>query len=146
MKKSNLDEMQEQKLLKLEHNGYWLAYAGLIVAILIQGILGGSIREIAGEIVVLLVICLYLIWGCLKHGIWDRRLKANWKTNCLLSLLPGVVMGAFFAIRCAGSSDAVGFLLVIGLIPAVFTFVLCFAALSVCTALYKKRREKLDKE
>ena len=36
---SNLDEMQEQKMLKIEHNGYWLGFCGLLVAILI--ILGG---------------------------------------------------------------------------------------------------------
>ena len=33
-----------------------------------------------------------------------------------------------------------------GAIPAVFTFVLCFAALTACAALYKKRRETLDQE
>lgn len=146
MKKSNLDEMLEQKLLEIEHNGYWLAYAGLIAAILIQGILGGTIREIIGEILVLLMICLYLVWQCLRHGIWDRRLKANWKTNLLGSLIAGLAMGVFTALRCAGSIDSAGYLVVIGLIPAVFTFVLAFAALSVCAWLYRKRREKLDKE
>ena len=30
MKKSNLDEMQEQELLKIEHNGCWLAFWGLL--------------------------------------------------------------------------------------------------------------------
>ena len=32
---SNLDEMQEQKMLKIEHNGYWLGFWGLLAAILI---------------------------------------------------------------------------------------------------------------
>ena len=30
MKKNNLDEMQEQELLKIEHNGCWLAFWGLL--------------------------------------------------------------------------------------------------------------------
>ena len=30
MKKSNLDEMQEQELLKVEHNGCWIAFWGLL--------------------------------------------------------------------------------------------------------------------
>ena len=30
MKKSNLDEIQEQELLKIEHNGCWLAFWGLL--------------------------------------------------------------------------------------------------------------------
>ena len=40
MKKSNLDEMQEQKLLKIEHNGFWFAFFGLFAAIMIQLALG----------------------------------------------------------------------------------------------------------
>ena len=38
-KKINLDEMQEKKLVKMEQNGYWLVFCGLLAAILI--ILGG---------------------------------------------------------------------------------------------------------
>ncbi len=38
-KKINLDDMQENKLLKMEQNGYWLGFWGLLAAILI--ILGG---------------------------------------------------------------------------------------------------------
>ena len=34
--KNNLDEMQEQKLLKIEHNGMWFALWGLIIAIIVQ--------------------------------------------------------------------------------------------------------------
>ena len=34
-KKSNLDEMQEQELLKVEHNGCWIAFWGLLAAIII---------------------------------------------------------------------------------------------------------------
>lgn len=38
-KKSNLDEMQEQELLKVEYNGCWIAFWGLLAAIIIQSIL-----------------------------------------------------------------------------------------------------------
>ena len=34
--KNRLDEMQEQKLLKIEHNGCWLAFYGLAAVIMIQ--------------------------------------------------------------------------------------------------------------
>ena len=33
MKKTNLDEMQELKLLKIEHNAYWFCFTGLLAAI-----------------------------------------------------------------------------------------------------------------
>lgn len=36
---SQLDEMQEQKLLKIEHTSFWLAFWGLVAAILVQSAL-----------------------------------------------------------------------------------------------------------
>ncbi len=32
MKKNNLDERQEQTLLRIEHNGCWLSFWGLMIA------------------------------------------------------------------------------------------------------------------
>ena len=46
--KSNLDELQELKLLKIEHNGCWLAFWGLLAVILTQIAIGnetGSFRR-----------------------------------------------------------------------------------------------------
>ena len=34
--KSNLDEMQEQKLLRIEHNGFWIGFWGLVLAMAVQ--------------------------------------------------------------------------------------------------------------
>ena len=41
-RKSNLDEMQEQELLKIEHNGCWLAFWGLLIVMIIQSFAFGS--------------------------------------------------------------------------------------------------------
>ena len=38
--KNNLDERQELKLLKIEHNGCWFAFWGLLIAIAIQLVAG----------------------------------------------------------------------------------------------------------
>ena len=35
-RKNNLDEMQEQELLKIEHNGCWLAFWGLLISMIVQ--------------------------------------------------------------------------------------------------------------
>ena len=34
--KSNLDEMQEAKLLQIEHKGCWLAFWGLLAAMIVE--------------------------------------------------------------------------------------------------------------
>lgn len=146
MKKSNLDEMQEQALLRIEHTGCWLAFWGLLAAMAIQGILGAGIRELAGEWIVFMGLALYLAVSCLHKGIWDRKLKANWKTNLIVSLIAGIGVGVFDAVLFLRYDMQWPGLALIAVIPAVITFVLCFAALTVSAAIYKKRREKLDRE
>ena len=41
-KKSNLDEMQELELLKIEHNGCWLAFWLLLASLIVQNIAFGA--------------------------------------------------------------------------------------------------------
>lgn len=145
MKKSNLDEMQEQALLKIEHNGCWLAYWGLLAVIAVQMVMGVPGSQMLGEWIVFMVLSLYLCIACLRKGIWDRHLTANWKTNLIVSLLAAVATGILITLSNPYLSEPLDFVLVAG-ITGGFTFVLCFAALSIGMKLYRKRREKLDQE
>ena len=146
MKQSNLDEMQEQALLKSEHYGFWLAFWGLLTIMAIQALLGVAFSSLLGEWIIFMVLCVYALVSCLRHGLWDRNLKPNLKTNLLVSILPGLAVGVFdILLFRANETEPLDYLL-IGAIPALITFVLCFVALTVCSALYKKRRRKLDQE
>ena len=145
MKKSNLDEMQEQALLKIEHNGCWLAFWGLLAAMALQMVMRVPGRQMLGEWIVFMALSLYIVIACLRKGIWDRHLKANRKTNLIVSLLAAVAAGIFVTLSNPYLSEPLDYVLVAGLTGG-FTFVLCFAALSVCTKLYRNRRNKLDKE
>ena len=145
MKKSNLDEMQEQALLKIEHNGCWLAFWGLLAAMALQMVMRVPGRQMLGEWIVFMALSLYIVIACLRKGIWDRHLKANWKANLIVSLLAAVATGIFVILSNPYLSEPLDYVLVAGLTGG-FTFVLCFAALSVCTKLYRNRRNKLDKE
>ena len=145
MKKSNLDEMQEQALLKIEHNGCWLAFWGLLAAMALQMVMRVPGRQMLGEWIVFMALSLYIVIACLRKGIWDRYLKANWKTNLIVSLLAAVATGILVTLSNPYLSEPLDYVLVAGLTGG-FTFVLCFAALSVCTKLYRNRRNKLDKE
>lgn len=147
MKKSNLDEMQEQNLLKIEHNGCWLAFWGLLVALIIEGILGFDGKAVAGEWIVFMVLSVYIAADCLRKGIWDRQVKPGMKSNLISSLIGGIVAGVFIALRNyriypdypVGSVFS-------GIFVGVTTFFLIFAVLGVCMFLYKKRRKKLESE
>ena len=43
MKKNNLDEMQEQELLKIEHNGCWLAFWLLFASMAVESFAFGGL-------------------------------------------------------------------------------------------------------
>ena len=146
MKKSNLDERQEQKLLQIEHNAYWFCYTGLLVAMAVQLILEDNWKLVAGEWIVFMLANLYVMVGCMRAGIWDRRLKSDPKTNLVISLVAGLITAAiwFFVIeRRSGSAK-------ISLVGAAFTFVitavLCFIALQISAAAMKKRLARLNAE
>ena len=46
---NKLDEMQNQKLLKLEEYGFWIMFWALAVAIAVQLLTGATIKEVAGN-------------------------------------------------------------------------------------------------
>ena len=145
MKKSNLDEMQEQELLKIEHYGCWMAYWGLLAAMVIQMVMRVPGAQMLGEWIIFVIMSLYICIACMRKGIWDRRLKANWKTNLVISLLAAVAVAVLVILSNPYLSEPLDYVLTAGLTGG-FTFVLGFAALSVSLKLYKKRREKLDQE
>ena len=146
--KSNLDEMQEAKLLGIEHNGCWLAFWGLLAAIVVQLFIFGveNFRYIAGEWVVFMALAVYLGEACLRNGIWDRRLKADRKTNLIASLVAaaaaGLVSGAVVLARYHSVSGAVASFVIC--FAAVFAA--CFLLLSLTAREYKKKLAKLEDE
>lgn len=145
-KKNNLDEMQEQKLLKLESRGFWLIWWGLLAAMAVQLLVCGveAYQRLLGEWVVFMLSGVYMAAACIKQGLWDRKLKPNFRTNLLMSLLAGVVVGGFmgfFSYRSFGEAEAAW--LTVAMVGGC-TFLLCLLALSLSAAVYKKRRQQLD--
>ena len=146
--KSNLDERQEQALLRIEHNGCWLAFWGLLAALLIQLIVFGTdFRCTIGEWIVFMILSVYLMGACLKEGIWDRRLKANTRTNVIASAIAALVNGVVMFLRVwlrhrkapVGSVAA-------GIASACIVFVLCMIILTLAGIAYRKRLQKMEKE
>lgn len=152
-KKNNLDEMQEQTLLKIESKGYSIAFWLLLTAIVVQTVLdvsglGKDIPLIAGEWIVFMVLCVYMSVRCLKNNIWDRRLKPTAGTNFILSLIGGVVSGAMVAIpafiNTAESPDRIMVTAIIFAIVAIFGTLLTFAVMSLCSNVFIKKSAKAE--
>lgn len=149
-KKNNLDEMQEQKLLRIEHNGCWLAFWGLLAAMAVQMALSGfDFSRIAGEWIVFMVLSVYLAAACARNGIWDRHLKNNARTNLLVSAVAGVVFAVFvFAVAFIRFRDTAGILTgaLTGVVGGVVVFGGCFASLMLMGRYTKRKQERLEEE
>ena len=137
--KSNLDERQELKLLKIQHYGCWLAFWGLLVDILIQMILGNMVKNFIGEVIVFMSLVIYLVVASLKEGIWDRKYKPNLKTNLLFSTIGALVEGiVFFIISYRDYHNLKGSIGIMILMFFVMEIV-CMILLTVAGKFYKKR-------
>ena len=146
--KNNLDEMQEAKLLQIEHNGFWLAFWGLLAAIVVQMFIFGveNNRYIIGEWIVFMVLCVYVGEACLRNGIWDRRLKADRKTNLLISLIAATATGLIFALISIVRYHIIPGAIATFAILFVIVGISCFLALSLTAREYRKKLAQLENE
>ncbi len=145
-RKNRLDEMQEQKLLKIEHNGCWIAFWGLGIVLVAQCCLGAKAREVAGEWIVFMCLSWYIGIACMRNGIWDRKLSPTLKVNLYTSILAGIVVGVIFFSTSYAKYHAFLGSAATGVFMMAMTAGICFAAVSAAAAFYRKRVEKLEAE
>ena len=154
MNRNNLDERQEQALLKIEHNACWMSYWGLLLVIIIESIAfsvnntnAELLKYVMGEWIVFMVIALYLSIACLRHGIWDRKLKANAKTNLIVSIVTAVVTGAYTMVFIhVKFKMSIGVTIGTGVFSFIFTFLLCYFIMALSAKAYKKKVNALEAE
>lgn len=145
-KKNALDEYQEQTMLKIEHNGCWFAFWGLLAAMMIQMVVFQDAKAAAGEWVVFMCLALYMAAACIKNGIWDRHLTLSTSTCIVTSVAAGVTVAAFsiamiFVRGGSTSTAALG-----GLLSGGFTFVLCLIVMFCVAHVMRKKLAKLEEE
>ena len=147
MKSNNmLDEMQDRKLLTMEEFGFWLVFWILVAAILLQALMGTTLKELAGEIAALLAASVYIVFSSLKNGLWTRKYTSTLKTNAIASAIPSLIFGVINAVRAfVILKKPIEFRTAIQIAAmCIGVYVLCFVLLAVFCLIYKKRREKLD--
>lgn len=144
--KKYLDEMQDQKLLRIEEIGFWLVFWVLFGTIVIQFLLGAHLKEIAGEISALFVASIYITVKSLKNGLWTRSYAPNFKTNAFASMFPALLLGVIKAVRIFAATpgqiptDALQKLL----LSILVIYVICLIVLEIMRFVYHRRRKKLD--
>ena len=144
---SQLDEMQQAKLLKINSNGMNLCYIGLLAAILIQWLVKRDFSAIIGEVIVFYLLVFYITGVSIYEGLWSSKVKPSIRSNLLISLIPAAAVGILLVLRNALSADASTVLSapVILLLMGI-AYALCMAVLSVLLCLYNRRRSALDEQ
>ena len=147
MKKSNLDEMQENKLLKIERNGYRIAFWGLIAVIIIEQVIGmikNEPMDIVGECVILIIMCIYVLVASIKNGIWDRNSKPDIKRNVLISFFASLLMGVFGGSLCFIRLDDIKLSIIAAAIMSAFSFFVLVLAFAISAYTYNKKKKELE--
>lgn len=143
---SQLDEMQEQQLARIESRGCWLAFWLLLGALSVETALGATPREVAAEWLVFMGLALYLVVACLRAGLWDAHLKPNFKTNFCGAFLAGAAVAALSGAVNSKWGMPLPILLAASLIEGACTLLLTLALLTVCAAVYRRRHTALETE
>lgn len=146
--KNRLDEMQEQKMLRVERNGCWLAFWGLVIAIFAQLIYYGPdcSDKIIGEFIVFMCLAVYIAIGSVKNGIWDRKLAPTWRNNLCASLLAGIAGGVLRFLIVYREYQSMEACVDVGVIVGINIFVICFVLLSIALLIYKWKENRAEKE
>lgn len=146
--KNNLDEMQEQKLLHIERDAFWLLYFLIVLDLIVKCVLGKSRWEVLSEALCFIIVSIVMVSRCIKNGIWDRKIGADSRSNMVLSAIAGIIVAVVnipVYYWNAGNQFTPG-LLAAMLISGIFTFILAFFFISVCAGLYKRKKNQLEEE
>ena len=134
-KKNRLDEMQEQTMRKIESHGFWLLWYSLLAAWIVQTVFG-AVDKAAGEWVVFMIGCIYMVVACLRNGLWERHFSDTPPANAVYSLVAAVAVTLIIGFSrgyWVGAAFA-----------GVFAGILCFALLQLIMKAYKKRHAELE--
>ncbi len=127
--KNILDEQQEQTLLRIEHNGFWITFWGLIALILVKLFLGADISSLAGELIVFAIVDVYMGVSCIQNGIWDRHVSMKTSNIVIISAAAGIIIGGLIFIQTLfHHADILKKAFLMGTITALATFGLLFLA------------------
>lgn len=144
-KKSNLDEQQEFRLLKIESLGFRLAFLGLGATMIVEKFVFGNPHPvITGETLIFLGLVVYFIISCFRVGIWDRYIDMSNKTNLMISCVAGLFVAAFGIIFDLVHNQKLN--ISSFMIPAILAFTVCYLGITLLARMVKKRQEKLNSE
>lgn len=147
MIKNNLDEMQESKLLKIEHNACWIAYCGIILAIVIQLIISavtGKNISVAGETAVLIIMNIYIVFSSIRNAVRYKDTTSGMKAYTLIILLISLGVSLFEGIMSFIEQQNILFSILYFILMFAVLFVSLMALCIIFRVLFKHKEKKMD--
>lgn len=130
--------------MRLEEYSYWIVFWALLASIVIQLMMGGTIKQVLGEIIVFLIASVYLSVTTLKNGLWTRTSEASRKGNAVISIIPAVLIVAVNAFKMIQNNQLETNSMLLAAAFTIAAYIGCFVILEVYRTTYNKRRKKLD--
>ncbi len=137
-------------MLHIESRGCWIAFIGLMAVIAAQLVYYGRDcgNQIIGETIVFLCMGCYIVFECVRNGVWDRKFEPNLKVNICASLIAAVAAGVLkflIVYRERGTDDvSLNAGIAAGSVSGINTFILCFVLLSIMLVAYRWRKNRLE--
>lgn len=143
MKRNNLDEMKELKLLKIEHKGLMIGFYGLVVLIVIESFITGfkDTSIVLDKVILVLIVGTYMVVSCVKEGIWDRNIDTSNRSVLLISLFLGLCGAGVLGYKAYVSGAGIIYSSVLGFIIG---FVACSVLSILVRFIYNKRIDTLE--
>lgn len=143
--KKDLDELQKQILSGIESRGFWIAFWGSLILLIVQMIFANNIISVISSWLLFMVLAIYEAVSCLKAGIWNSSLYIS-KKNAVISSIVAICMGVFQFILVSQRGESTYKTIIVLVSVIAVTFFLCFSAIIIIAKAVKKRRDKLDAE
>lgn len=143
MKKSVLDERQEQELAKVGVLSFYVMFFVCTAVIIVELLYKGSLENVIGETIVFAAGGVTCLVGSLKKGIWT---KSSSHMTVGQNLLGSVICSGIFSIFYAflinrKASESVNILKYVGIF-FVGIAVICFIVLCIIGKIAQVRKEK----
>ena len=149
--RKNIDERQEQELLKLGYISYWLSFWLLFAVFFIQILFfRAQFQQIVGEAIVLIVVTTFWALGCIRKGIWNSHTKLSAKTYLLISILTVIlnilVHISGIMIRYGFSKERLMNYFPTAITSSICIFIIMYFIMATIGSATKKRRAKLEEK
>ena len=137
-KKPVLDEREMMEMYRVDHFGMWLMYGLLCAVIVFQLLTGAEMKQMAGELAVVIISSVAMVVQNVRHGIWDETSRPSNKGNAAYSLMAGICVSAVLAVKSGNVITA--------LLVGIGGGALCFAALTALMHYMMLRQAQQEKE